>query len=89
MDSRQAHFAAGVVGETQSLQNRANSFNTQVPRMFRANGLNQPFMMSPGNGNSMTDAQRQTPVGQLPSQNGSSLSTYNQKTPRFGQNLNI
>lgn len=90
MDSRQAHFATGVVGETPSLEKRSLSFNDKVSHGFRPNGLNQPFMLSPGNGNSPADAARQTPSGQLPSENGMSSSTYQQLVPHtYGINLNL
>lgn len=90
MESRQGHFAAGIIGETASLQSRSQSQNALVPHKFTPNGLNQPFMLSPSNGNSAADAARQTPSGQLPTSNGMSPSTYQKIVPNtFGMNLNL
>jgi hypothetical protein len=75
--------------ETLSLQERSEHFNAQNPRHFSPNGLNQPIMLSP-NGNSAADAARQTPMGQLPSLNGMSQSTYNQIVPSsYGIDLKV
>lgn len=42
------------------------------------------------NGNSAADASRQTPSGQLPTQNGMSQSTYQARYPgNFGTRLNV
>jgi hypothetical protein len=92
MVSRKGEFASGASSgpsETASLLQRAARFNSLDPGKFQANGLNQQIMLSPNNGNSATDAERQTPGGQLPSSNGMSLSTYNQVTPRYGMSLNL
>lgn len=89
--SRMAHFAQGASPEeTSSLRYRSDVFNQSVPGKFTPNGLNQPIMLSSGNGNSAEDASRQTPSGQLPSMNGMSRSTYDQINPRsYGLSLNI
>ena len=89
--SRTAHFAQGTQPtETPSLQARAQAFKQQVPGKFQANGLNQPIMLSPVNGNSPEDAARQTPNGELPSMNGSSRATYQQRNPTsYGTALKI
>lgn len=82
--SRIGHFTQGASpSETPSLQARAQTFNNQNPHGFQANGLNQPLMRSAGNGNSETDARRQTPNGQLPDANGDSQSTYNKINPSY------
>lgn len=85
-------FGAGFISprETDTLSQRSADFNARVPGRFRANGLNQPIMMAPGNGNSAFDASRQTPQGSLPSMNGMSESTYQRINPTsFGMNLAI
>jgi hypothetical protein len=91
--SRMAHFtqgASGGVSETASLQASGQQFNAANPHGFRANGLNQQVMLSPGNGNSKADASRQTPNGQLPSMNGDSESTYQQINPTsYGTHLGV
>lgn len=88
--SRSGNFAAGaVVHQSPSLMTTADKQNSQDPRTFKANGLNQPIMHSPMNGNSQSDASRQTPSGQLPGQNGMSSDTYKQLNPSMGTNLNI
>lgn len=90
--SRSGHFAEGVIGpsEPQSLKLASAKFNSQNPRAYKANGLNQPVMLDPSNGNSKSDAARQTPSGQLPSDNGMSQSTYQQVNPSsYGMNLGI
>jgi len=87
--SRVSHFMMGA-SHSPSLQASADKFNQQVPGKFRANGLNQPYMLSSGNGNSRADASRQTPSGQLPSLNGMSESTYNAINPAsYGMRLDI
>jgi len=89
--SRMGNFASGasVVSEPQSLQNSSMTFNAKVPGKFTANGLNQPIMDSP-DGMSARDAKRQTPNGELPSENGSSDSTYTAINPdQFGTALGI
>jgi hypothetical protein len=92
--SRMAHFAAGATTntgptESASLQARAQKFNAADPGKFVPNGVNQPYMLSPGNGNSPADAARQTPTGQLPSQNGMAASTYSKLIPQYGMSLNL
>lgn len=86
--SRTGEFAIGSAPqESPSLMETASRQNSQDPRTFKANGLNQPFTHSPMNGNSATDAKRQTPNGQLPSSNGMSQSTYNQLDPSINTRL--
>lgn len=89
--SRIGQFASGATSpaETASLQQRAAKFNAQDPGKFKANGLNQPVMLSPNNANSATDAQRQTPAGQLPSPNGMSKNTYQKLVPSYGMSLGL
>lgn len=90
--SRQGSFAQGALSPTEpeSLQARAAAFNAKDPRVFKANGLNQPVMMSSVNGNSTADAERQTPNGQLPSMNGMSSSTYQKLNPTsYGTHLGV
>jgi hypothetical protein len=92
--TRAGHFTQGALSgrpsESSSLQQSAQRFNEQVPGKFQANGLNQPFMLSSGNGNSASDAARQTPNGELPSPNGMSASTYSQINPSaYGMSLRI
>lgn len=96
MESRQDNFAQGqqALGIhptlTAGLQAASARQNVSNPRTFKANGLNQPYMMDPSNGNSATDASRQTPSGQLPSANGMSASTYHAINPNsYGISLNI
>lgn len=95
MKSRLGHFAQGATTntsptETPALIARAAGFNGQNPRGFTPNGLNQPIMLSPSNGNSTADALRQTPNGELPSQNGMSASTYQKMNPTsYGMSLKI
>jgi hypothetical protein len=86
-----AHFTQGATPhETATLQARAAAFNQGVPGKFTPNGLNQPIMLSPSNGNSAADASRQTPSGELPSMNGMSRSTYDKLNPTsYGLSLNI
>lgn len=96
MESRQDNFAQGqqalgihptLSAGLQAASARQNSAN---PKTFKPNGLNQPYMMDPNNGNSTTDASRQTPGGQLPSANGMSASTYHAINPNsYGINLQI
>jgi hypothetical protein len=90
-ESRMGHFTQGVMGPTEpdSLKQRAERFNSRNPRKFTANGVNQPVMLSADNGNSQKDAARQTPSGQLPSDNGYAKSTYDKIVPSYGMALNL
>jgi hypothetical protein len=86
--SRMGEFAAGASPtETPSLMQRADKFNSQDPHQFKANGLNEPYMLSKNNGNSQQDALRQTPGGELPSQNGYAANTYQALDPSIGTRL--
>jgi hypothetical protein len=90
--SRTGEFSIGSgskAGEPASLMRTQAQQNSQDPGTFKANGLNQPIMHSPMNGNGPQDASRQTLNGQLPDSNGMALDTYKQLTPSIGTNLNI
>lgn len=91
MASRTGNFAAGTIAptETPSLMQRDQKFNSKVPGKFTPNGLNQPVMLDPGNGNGPKDATRQTPNGELPDSNGMSQSTYSKLDPSLSTHLNF
>jgi hypothetical protein len=83
--SRSGNFA---VGATPSLMLTGQRENSQDPRTFKANGLNQQIIPS-SNGMSAQDAKRMTPNGELPDANGMASDTYSQLTPSISMKLNI
>lgn len=90
MDSRYGAFNQGMSGGgdiATSMSAASARFMSMVPHGFNPNSVLQPYMRSTGNGNSATDAARQTPSGQLPSMNGMSAGTYGAMTPQFGTRL--
>jgi hypothetical protein len=77
MESRTGSFHMGLSG-------------TMPVHSFTPNSVLQQYMLSPNNGNSAADAARQTPMGQLPSQNGMAQSTYQAMNPsNYGTRLKI
>lgn len=102
MYTRSQEFDTGVKGTGQvssSLSKESARFNSLVPvgylgskfgGTYNPNSVISQYMKDPRNGNSATDAQRQTPSGELPSVNdGFSKSTYEAMNPSFGLGLKI
>ena len=87
MLSRTMEFNGGVAGNGEvasSLTNDSMRFMAKVPGKFSPQSVLQQYMLDPRNGNSATDAARQTPQGQIPSLNGIAADTASKLYPTFG-----
>jgi hypothetical protein len=92
--ARQAEFALGQsttpVSSLVQDSGKQNALARQAaltPHSVLSAYMNFP---SPGNGNSAQDAKRQTPGGELPSENGYASQTYSQRFPTtFGTKLDV
>lgn len=90
---RSAEFKTGATtGSPYSLSATADAWNQSASdSRTRPHSVLDLYynIRSPGNGNSETDAKRQTPSGQLPSKNdGYSSNTYSQLNPNFSHTIN-
>jgi len=89
--SRNASFVAGRFGPSESsgLSQDQGKEQSLTPQGYRASGVNQQMAPS-GNGSSAADAQRMTYGGAyVPSSNGMSANTYEQKRPMLSTSLSV
>jgi hypothetical protein len=89
--SRNASFMTGRFGPAPSpgLVQTQEKQSYSTPGAYRASGANQQITLS-GNGNSTTDASRRTYSGSyLPTSNGISANTYEQKRPLLSPSLSV
>jgi len=96
-NGRSAEFNTGMTGSNNiatSLSTSASDFNAKAAQAIKdpfsesltPHSVLQPYMKS-ANGFAQSDASRITPQGLLPSQSGSSASTYARMNPQFGTHL--
>jgi len=84
---RSSSFHLGISGggpRATSLETASSRQNALAPQGFDPASVLDAYQMPgyhPQDGNSAFDAQRQVPSGQIPSPNGSSMSTYNVRNP--------
>jgi hypothetical protein len=89
---RTANFQQGITGGgpvASSLDMESSRQNAQVGGFTTTSVLDAYQMpgFHPNDGNSSIDVQRQTPGGQLPTQNGMATQTYNALNPSYKTRL--